>query len=403
MESAVLRINNISSHLNTGAPGSAVVPQSATGATAPAKCPVSHHFTSQSYQQLHTQQAWSLISTSPCNQTPPLRVLVTGAAGQIAYSLVFMIASGQMFGPHQTVVLHLLDIPKMAEAMNGVVMELADGAFPLLQNVVATTDVKHAFMGINVALLIGAFPRGPGMQRKDLLKMNASIFKEQGEALKNYAARNVKVLVVGNPANTNALTALTQASGGLPAANFSALTRLDQNRALSMIADKVGVNVNKVHNVIIWGNHSLTQVPDVNNAYINNYPQQSVVTPVQTAVNDDKWIRESFIPLVQNRGAAVIAARKLSSAASAANAVVGHMRDWLLGTRPGEIVSMAVASDGSYNVPKGLIFSFPVTCSGGEWNIVQNLKITEFIQAKIDITTKELQEEKEAALSFLKA
>ncbi|EFA76347.1 malate dehydrogenase [Heterostelium album PN500] len=387
--SVQLRINNISGH---------IVPQG--------KCPVSHHFGAES-----AGRAWSIVSTAPNAPAAPIRVLVTGAAGQIAYSVIFMIASGQMFGPHQPVILHLLDIAKMADALKGVVMEIDDGAFPLVAGVVATTDIKAAFMGIQVALLIGAFPRGPGMQRKDLLKMNASIFKEQGEALKNYASRSVKVLVVGNPANTNALTTMTQASG-LPASNFSALTRLDQNRALSMIAEKVGVNVNKVKNVIIWGNHSLTQlinrflcynsrVPDVNSAYIQNYPSPSVITPVSTAVNDEKWIREQFIPLVQNRGAAVIAARKLSSAASAATAVVCHMRDWVLGTKDGEIVSMAVCSDGSYNVPKGLIFSFPVTCRGGEWTIVQGLKITDFIQSKIDLTIKELNEEKEAALSFL--
>eukprot|EP01133_Synstelium_polycarpum_P008159 gene8159-9584_t len=350
----------------------------------------------------HQTKAWPLVCTSPHQQATPIRVLVTGAAGQIAYSVMFMIASGQMFGPHQPVTLHLLDIAKMQEALNGVVMELRDGAFPLLAGIVATTDVKEAFMGVQVALLVGAFPRGPGMQRKDLLRMNASIFKEQGEALSKYASRSVKVLVVGNPANTNALTTLTQASD-LPATNFSALTRLDQNRALSMVADKVGVKVQNVANVIIWGNHSLTQVPDVQQGVIRNYPEAGMVTPITTAVNDDKWIKESFIPLVQNRGAAVIAARKLSSAASAATAIVGHVRDWVCGTRDGEVVSMAVISNGEYNVPKGLVFSYPVTCAGGEWSIVQGLKISEFIQQKIDLTIKELEEEKEAAMTFLKS
>eukprot|EP01132_Coremiostelium_polycephalum_P005422 gene5422-6762_t len=372
MESASLRINNISGHL------------SATGTKV---CPYSSK----------NGQVWPVISEASRNGNP-IRVLVTGAAGQIAYSLVFMIASGQMFGPHQPIVLHLLDIPKMAEALNGVVMELTDGAFPLLRHVVPTTDVQTAFTGVQVALMVGAFPRGPGMQRKDLLKSNVSIFKDQGEALNKYAARDVKVLVVGNPANTNALTALTKAAD-LPAANFSALTRLDQNRALAAVADKVGVRVQDVKNVIIWGNHSQTQVPDTNNAYIQY--SNNLIVPVNTAVNDDKWIKETFIPLVQNRGAEVIKARKLSSAASAATAIVGHMRDWLLGTRPGEYVSMAVPSDGSYNTPKGLVFSFPVTCAGGKWSIVQNLKITDFIQQKIDITTKELQEERDTALSFL--
>ncbi|EGC36050.1 hypothetical protein DICPUDRAFT_91907 [Dictyostelium purpureum] len=305
-----------------------------------------------------------------------------------------------MFGPHQKIILHLLDIPKMADALKGVVMELQDSSYPLLDSVVATTDVQTAFLHINVAILVGAFPRGPGMQRKDLLKVNVSIFKEQGEALNKYASRDVKVLVVGNPANTNALTALTKASD-LPTANFSALTRLDQNRAQSMISEKVGVSVENVNNVIIWGNHSLTQVPDVNHGYISNYPQRDLVSPIKSAVEDEKWLNEQFIPLVQNRGAAVIAARKLSSAASAANAIVGHMRDWLLGTRDGEVVSMAVYSDGSYNIPKGLIFSFPVTCRQGQWSIVQDLKISPFIQAKLELTTKELEEEKQVALSFL--
>ncbi|KYQ93768.1 malate dehydrogenase [Tieghemostelium lacteum] len=375
MEQAILRINNISGHIS--------------------KCPVMHKKASAL-----NSKAWTLINTNPMNtnKSSALRVLVTGAAGQIAYSLVFMIASGQMFGPHQPVVLHLLDIPKMQEALNGVVMELQDAAHPLLQSVIATTDVRTAFTGIQVALLVGAFPRGPGMQRKDLLKVNVNIFREQGEALNKYASRNVKVLVVGNPANTNALTALTQAAD-LPPQNFSALTRLDQNRAQAMIGEKVGVNVNDVHNVIIWGNHSLTQVPDVTQAFLTQ--SYSQVTPVVTAVNDDKWLKESFIPQVQNRGAAVIAARKLSSAASAATAIVCHMRDWLLGTKDGEYVSMAVYSDGSYNVPKGLIYSFPVTCHNGEWSIVQGLKISDFIQDKLNQTTKELQEEKDLALSFL--
>ncbi|EGG14691.1 malate dehydrogenase [Cavenderia fasciculata] len=381
MESATLRINNISGHLTTsGVRGGGQCPFSQKS-TAPLACP---------------EKAWSVINTSPHAKPNPIRVLVTGAAGQIAYSLVFMIASGQMFGPYQPVVLHLLDIPKMQEVLNGVVMELNDGAFPLLAGTVATTDVKTAFMGIQVCLMVGAFPRGPGMQRSDLLKMNANIFKEQGAALAKYAARGVKVLVVGNPANTNAYIACLAAKADLPSTNFSALTRLDQNRAVSMIAERVGVPVAKVKNVSIWGNHSLTQVPDVTNAVIQDFPEKGLTTPVLTAVNDNKWLEESFIPQVQNRGAAVIAARKLSSAASAANAIVGHMRDWVLGTKDGETVSMAVVSDGSYNIPKGLVFSFPVQCRAGEWSIVQGLKITPFIQLKLDATTKELQSEIDA-------
>ncbi|KAF2074403.1 hypothetical protein CYY_004299 [Polysphondylium violaceum] len=380
MDSALLRINNISGHMTRS-------------------CPMRREFGGQQFQQQGT--AWSLINSGPCvGRASPIKVLVTGAAGQIAYSLIFMIASGQMFGPYQPIQLHLLDIPKMADALKGVSMEIQDGAYPLVHSVLCSTDVQSAFTGVHVALLVGAFPRGPGMQRKDLLKVNVSIFKEQGEALGKYASRDVKVLVVGNPANTNALVALTKASE-LPPQNFSALTRLDQNRAASMVSDKVGVNVDNVSNVIIWGNHSLTQVPDVTHAIINNYPAAGLTSPALSTINDDKWVSESFMPLVQNRGAAVIAARKLSSAASAANAIVGHMRDWLMGTKQGEIVSMAVISDGSYNVPKGLIFSFPVTCRNGEWSIVQGLKISQSIQQKIDITTKELQEEKETAFSFL--
>ncbi|KAN0023893.1 hypothetical protein ACTFIV_008283 [Dictyostelium citrinum] len=392
MEQAILRINNISGQL-TGK-----CPFKAHGGEA-GKCP--YKVGGFSGQNLDQSKAWSLVNVTPnVDHVTPIKVLVTGAAGQIAYSLMFMIASGQMFGPHQPVILHLLDIPKMADALKGVVMELQDCSYPLLHSVVATTDIQTAFLHINVAILVGAFPRGPGMQRKDLLKVNVSIFKEQGEALNKYASRGVKVLVVGNPANTNALTALMKASD-LPTSNFSALTRLDQNRAQSMISEKVGVNVDNVRNVIIWGNHSQTQVPDVNHGYILNYPNRGLIEPIQSSVNDDKWLNEQFIPLVQNRGATVIAARKLSSAASAANAIVGHVRDWLLGTKDGEHVSMAVYSDGSYNVPKGLIFSFPVTCRNGQWTIVQGLKINASTQQKIDATTKELQEEKETAMSFL--
>jgi len=349
-----------------------------------------------------SSKAWPLINTNPSkvSTTPPLKVVITGAAGQIAYSLVFMIARGNMFGPHQPISLYLLDIPKMVDALKGVVMELQDCALPLVQGIVATDNLKEAFLNAHVILMVGAFPRGPGMERKDLLKQNVAIFKEQGAAIDQYASRNVKVLVVGDPANTNCLAAMSMAPS-IPPRNFSALTRLDHNRAQAQVALKVGVPVHRVHNVVIWGNHSNTQFPDTSNAYINHYPQPGLTTPVRAAVNDDQWIKETFIPIVQQRGAAVIKARKLSSAASAATAVVGHMRSWLMGTRDGEVVSMAVPSDGSYGVPEGLIYSFPVTCKEGEFTIVQGFSIDGFAKTMLDTTTKELVEERALAFEFL--
>jgi malate dehydrogenase len=311
-----------------------------------------------------------------------------------------MIANGQMFGPHQKVFLNLLDIPPMAEALKGVEMEIQDGAFPLVQEVLVSTDVKLAFTNVDVAILVGAFPRQKGMERKDLLKKNCAIFQEQGKALDQYASRNVKVLVVGNPANTNCAIAMANAPS-LPKENFSALTRLDHNRAKAQIAIKLGTDVTNVHNVVIWGNHSSTQYPDVNLGYVNHYPSHNLQTPVRTAVSDDSWIQNTFISTVQLRGAEIIKARKLSSAASAAQAIVGHVRDWLLGTRDGEIVSMAVASDGSYDIPRDIIYSFPVTCSQGQWKIVQGLRIDEFSRKKMQITLEELQDEKTEAFSFL--
>jgi len=308
-----------------------------------------------------------------------------------------MIARGDMLGADQPVILHLLDIPMALEGLKGVVMELEDGAFPLLAGVVATTDVKEAFTGVKYALLPGAFPRKDGMERKDLLKANAKIFKEQGKALNDYADRDVKVLVIGNPANTNALIAQACAPS-LPKQNFSALTRLDHNRAKSAVAKRLNVNVGDVKNVVIWGNHSSTQYPDVNHGIVHLHGKDH---PVREAVKDDAWLNGEFIAAVQQPGAAVIKARKLSSAASAATAIVHHMRDWIFGTTQGEFVSMAVISDGSYGVAEGLMYSFPVTCSGGHWKIVQGLKIDEFSRQKMDATAAELTDEKQAAWEFI--
>jgi len=331
-------------------------------------------------------------------QGEPIRVCVTGAAGNIAYSLIFMIASGHMFGPKQRVALHLLDIPPMEKVLKGVEMEILDCAFPLVSGVICTSEPKVAFMNVDVAILVGAFPRQKGMERKDLLKKNAEIFKAQGKAMNDYASRNVKVLVVGNPANTNCLIAMNCAPD-LPKSNFSALTRLDHNRAKAQIAQNLKVPLDTVHNVVIWGNHSATQYPDISYGYVGNHPH--IRTPIRSAVNNDQWLQNEFIATVQQRGAEIIKARNNSSAASAAWAVVNHMRDWLLGTPEGEIVSMAVCSDGSYDIPAGLIFSFPVTCRNGEWTMVKGLKVTEFSRKKLDLTTQELQEEKQDAFSFL--
>jgi len=331
----------------------------------------------------------------------PVRVCLTGAAGQIAYSLVFPIARGEMFGADQPVIIHLLDIPQMVEALNGVDMELEDCALPLLRGVVATADPKEGFDRVDYALLVGAMPRKEGMERKDLLKANCGIFKVQGKALNDHASRNVKILVVGNPANTNCLIAALSAPD-IPKENFSCLTRLDHNRAKIQIAKRINASVSNVHNVIIWGNHSKTQYPDINHAYIQG-GGSATKTPVRAAVADDTWLQGDFIKTVQNRGAAVIAARKLSSAASAAKAIVDHMRDWVLGTPQDEIVSMGVWSDGSYGIAEGLIYSFPVTCKDGRYTIVQGLEVDNFSREKMQQTQAELVEEKEEAQSFLGA
>jgi len=289
-----------------------------------------------------------------------------------------------------------LDIPVMAKAIKGVIMELQDCAFPVLTNIVGTTDYKTAFEGVEIALLVGAKPRGPGMQRRDLLLANAAIFKGQGSALNQYANKKVKVLVVGNPANTNALIAHLNAPD-LPANAFTAMTRLDQNRAKAQIAGRIGVKVEDVHNTIIWGNHSKTQVPDVNFGSISHYPSGTSRVPIRAAVNDSTWLDGEFLSTVQDRGAAIIQVRQKSSAASAASAAVDHIRDWVLGTPCGEWTSMGVVSDGSYGIARGIVFSFPCTCKDGVWNIVQGLKWDKQTKEKIDISTKELLEEKKEA------
>ncbi|KAJ6649767.1 Malate dehydrogenase, cytoplasmic [Pseudolycoriella hygida] len=325
----------------------------------------------------------------------PIRVVVTGAAGQIAYSLLYMIAKGDVFGADQTLILHLLDIVPMAGVLEGVVMELADCALPLLRQVVPTTDPAVAFKDVSAAFLVGAMPRKEGMERKDLLASNVTIFKAQGEALDKYAKKDVKVLVVGNPANTNALVCSHYAPS-IPRENFTAMTRLDQNRARAHIAVKVNVPVDDVKNVIIWGNHSATQFPDAKHATAKI---GLVEKSVYDAINNQSYLEEDFVSIIQKRGAAVIAARKMSSAMSAAKAASDHMKDWWNGTSPGNFVSMAVVSDGSYGVPKDIVFSFPVEIKNKEWTIVQGLDVDEFARSKLEVTSQELLEEKEEAMA----
>ncbi|CAF1730287.1 hypothetical protein IGI04_034792 [Brassica rapa subsp. trilocularis] len=327
----------------------------------------------------------------------PVRVLVTGAAGQIGYALVPMIARGIMLGADQPVILHMLDIPPAAEALNGVKMELIDAAFPLLKGVVATTDAVEGCTGVNVAVMVGGFPRKEGMERKDVMSKNVSIYKSQAAALEKHAAPNCKVLVVANPANTNALI-LKEFAPSIPEKNITCLTRLDHNRALGQVSERLSVPVSDVKNVIIWGNHSSSQYPDVNHASVKT---SSGEKPVRELVKDDEWLNGEFITTVQQRGAAIIKARKLSSALSAASSACDHIRDWVLGTPEGTFVSMGVYSDGSYNVPAGLIYSFPVTCRNGEWSIVQGLPIDEASRKKMDLTAEELKEEKDLAYSCL--
>jgi malate dehydrogenase len=317
-----------------------------------------------------------------------LKIAVTGAAGQIGYSLLFRLASGSLLGPDRPIELRLLEIEPALKALEGVVMELDDGAFPLLSGVQIGADPNKIFDGVNLALLVGARPRGPGMERGDLLEANGAIFTAQGKALNSVAADDVRVGVTGNPANTNALIAQNNAPD-IPKERFSALTRLDHNRAISQLAKKTGAKVTDIKKVTIWGNHSATQYPDIFHAEINGKNAAEVI-------NDDKWIADDFIPTVAKRGAAIIDARGSSSAASAASATVDAARDWLLGTPADDWVSMAVFSDGSYGVPEGLISSFPVTTKDGDWSIVGGLDINDFSRERIDKSTAELADERSA-------
>ncbi len=321
----------------------------------------------------------------------PVRIAVTGAAGQISYSLLFRIAAGQLLGADQPVILQLLEIPPAMAALSGVVMELDDCAFELVQGIIATDAPNVAFKDVDYALLVGSRPRGPGMERKDLLEANAAIFSAQGKSLNDHASRNVKVLVVGNPANTNSLIAQRNAPD-LDPRQFTAMTRLDHNRAVTQLAQKTGKHVADVKGLAIWGNHSATQYPDISHATVDGTSADSLV--------DQAWVEETFIPTVQQRGAAIIKARGLSSAASAANAAIEHMRDWALGS-DGEVVSMAVYSDGSYGIAEGLIYSFPCTCADGDWAIVQGLAINDFSRGKMNNTETELTEERDAVKDLL--
>ena len=322
----------------------------------------------------------------------PLNVAITGAAGQIGYALAFRVASGQMLGTDQPVNLHLLEITPALPGLLGVVMELNDCAFPTLNKVVATDDAKAAFRDCHAAMLVGARPRGPGMERKDLLLANAEIFSAQGKALNETADRSVRVLVVGNPANTNALIARANAPT-LPSRNFTAMTRLDHNRALSQLAEKTGTHINDIRRMIIWGNHSATQYPDISHASVAGQSAKTLV--------DQAWIEQTFIPTVQQRGAAVIKARGSSSAASAASAALDHMRTWFQGTTEGDWVSMGIPADGSYGIKEGVIYSYPVTVRDGQYQIVQDLSVDEFSRAKMTATESELREERDGVKDLL--
>ena len=321
----------------------------------------------------------------------PVRVAITGAAGQISYSLLFRIASGEMLGKDQPVILQLLEITPALDALAGTAMEVEDCAFPLVNEIIQTDNPDVAFKDADYCLLVGARPRGPGMERKDLLEANAAIFSVQGKAINDNANKDVKVLVVGNPANTNALIAYRNAPD-LEPGQFTAMTRLDHNRAIAQLSAKTGSHSTEVNGLIIWGNHSATQYPDISHATVAGEAASSLV--------DDAWKKEDFIPTVQQRGAAIIKARGLSSAASAANAAIEHMRDWALGS-DGNIVSMGIYSDGSYGVAEGLIYSFPVICSGGKYVIVQDLEISPFSQNLMDQTEAELSEERDAVANLL--
>jgi len=323
----------------------------------------------------------------------PVRVAVTGAAGQIGYSLLFRIAAGEMLGRDQPVILQLLEITAALPALKGVVMELEDCAFPLLHGVTTSDDPKVAFRDAEIALLVGARPRSKGMERKDLLEANAQIFTVQGRALDEVASRTVRVLVVGNPANTNALIARKSARG-LKAQQFTAMMRLDHNRSLSQLAAKLGKPVAAIRKMVVWGNHSATQYPDVFHAEIDGQK-------LWPMINDQAWLESAFIPAIQKRGAAVIEARGASSAASAANAAIDHVRDWVLGTREGDWVSMGIPADGSYGIAEEVVYGYPVTCRNGEYRIVPGLPISEFSRARMDATLKELAEEREGVKHLL--
>jgi malate dehydrogenase len=318
----------------------------------------------------------------------PVKVTVTGAAGQIGYAILFRIASGEMLGPDTRVHLNLLEIPDAVKAAEGTAMELDDCAFPLLAGIDIFDDPKAAFDGANVGLLVGARPRGPGMERSDLLEANGGIFKPQGEAINAGAADDIKVLVVGNPANTNALIAMANAPD-VPNERFTAMVRLDHNRAIAQLAHRTGAEVSEITNMTIWGNHSTTQYPDLVNAKVRG-------ESAWDAVGDEAWIADEFIPTVAKRGAAIIDARGASSAASAANAAIDHVHDWVLGTPDGDWVSMGVPADGSYGVEEGIISGYPCTCAGGEYTIVEGLEVPAFSQERIDATVAELNEEREA-------
>lgn len=322
----------------------------------------------------------------------PVRVAVTGAAGQISYSLLFRIASGEMLGKDQPVILQALEITPALEALKGVAMELDDCAFPLLQEIITTDDAEVAFKDAEYALLVGARPRGPGMERKDLLEANAAIFSAQGKAIDKVASKDIKVLVVGNPANTNALIAQRNAPSINPR-QFTAMTRLDHNRALTQLAQQTKATVNDIQKMTIWGNHSSTQYPDISNATVKGEAAAGLV--------EDSWYQETFIPDVQQRGAAIIKARGASSAASAANAAIDHMRTWALGSEEGDWVSMGIYSDGSYGIQEGLIYSFPCVCKDGDWEIVQGLEISDFSREKMTATETELAEERDAVAHLL--
>jgi len=322
----------------------------------------------------------------------PVRVAVTGAAGQIGYSLLFRIASGEMLGKDQPIILQLLEITPALNALNGVVMELEDCAFPLLTDIVQSDDPKIAFKDVDIALLVGARPRSKGMERKDLIEANGAIFTVQGQALNEVANRNVKVLVVGNPANTNAYIAMKSAPD-LPERNFTAMLRLDHNRALSQLASKTGMSVDSIKKLVVWGNHSPTMYPDYRFANIDG-------KPAPEAVNDQDWYKNTFISTVGKRGAAIIEARGLSSAASAASAAIDHVKDWVLGSS-GEWTTMGVPSDGSYGIPEGVIYGFPTICADGDYQIVPNLEIDEFSRSKMDNTLQELEEERSAVSHLL--